>query len=123
MEWHAFSQRAVPRLEGTNSSPRQGCIIPVIWAPFHDALPPRISPTLIFSPDRAPEPKTPDHYVKNGVFGLMQMRLLRESYEIVAWQLAMHIANILDGQRMESHKFELAELTGFLRGGGDDDGG
>ena len=118
MEWHAFSQRAVLKLEGKEASPRQGCIVPVIWAPFHDTLPQHISPTLIFSPDRYPEPKAPDHYQKNGVFGLMRVGLLRESYEIVTWQLAMHIADILHGQRTESREFQLTELSMLSRSDG-----
>lgn len=116
MEWLAFSQRAVLRLEGRDAPPRQGCIIPVIWVPYHGALPSHIGATQIFSPDSDPEPRTPDHYLKNGVFGLMQMSLLRESYEIVTWQLAMHIADILYSQRTEAREFETAELN-VLSGG------
>lgn len=94
-EWDAFlqcgAQGQAP--EGTLSS-RHRCIVPVLWAPLHEDLPGHISPTQLFSPDSAPEPATPDRYRGNGVFGLMRMSYLRESYEIVAWQLAMRIADI-----------------------------
>ena len=96
-EWDAFVQCAAQAREGTAASSRQGCIVPVLWAPLREDLPEHISPTQIFSPDTLPEPAAPDHYRENGVFGLMRMSFLRESYEIVAWQLAMRIADVFHG--------------------------
>lgn len=120
MEWHAFDQRTVTKVKGAQASPRQGCIIPVRWAPFHDEVPPHIGKRLIFSPDRDPEPKTPDHYLKYGVLGLMTMGMLRDSYEIVAWQLSTHIAHIFHSQRTQARGFQLAELS--IASLGDDHG-
>ena len=119
MEWHAFAQRTVRRRPGTKPSPRQGCIIPVVWAPFHEKLPRHMENTQLFSPDREPEPGTPDHYKHNGVFGLMRMNRLRDSYEIVTWQLALHIAHIIHSQQTESREFQPADL---IVPPGDDDG-
>lgn len=116
MEWHAFSLREVRRVVGAKASPRQGCIIPVIWAPFHSALPEHIRLTQIFSPSLEPEPRAPRHYRDNGVIGLMRMRRLSECYEIVAWQLAMHIAHVYHSQRTEHRKFEIEELRSVVRG-------
>lgn len=110
MEWHAFAQRAVRQRPGAKRSPRQGCIIPVIWAPFHENLPKHMKNTLFFSPDRDPEPRAPEHYKSNGVFGLMRMNRLRDFYEIVAWQLALHIAHIIHSQQTESREFQRADL-------------
>jgi TIR domain len=116
-EWHAFSQRAVRGRAGAATSRRQGCIVPVLWAPFRDDLPEHIGTTQIFSPDSTPESSTLGHYLENGMFGLMRMGFLKESYEIVTWQLAMHIANIFHSQRTEAREFVLAELDADL---GDD---
>ena len=66
--------------------------------------------TLFFSPDRDPEPRAPEHYKSNGVFGLMRMNRLRDFYEIVAWQLALHIAHIIHSQQTESREFQRADL-------------
>ena len=115
MEWHAFSQRTVRRLEGANASPNQGCIIPVKWAPLPSALPQKISPQLIFSPTRGDNPRTPRHYQQNGLFGLKKLRSLRDSYEIVTWQLAMLIARIYHSQRTEVRNFEPSELRNIFR--------
>src|SRR5260370_5905346 len=118
MEWHAFSQRAMPGVSGADAPPRQGCIIPVIWAPFHSTLPDHIKPVTIFSPTRDPEPSAPVYYQRNGVLGLMRMRRLRACYEIVTWQLALHIAHIYHSQRTEHRKFDVAELRKVLRDDG-----
>lgn len=109
MEWHAFSMRTVRALRGRDSSSPQSCIIPVIWAPFRSAPPEHISSALIFLPKGEPNPRTLGHYQKNGVFGLMQMGGLQDSYQIVVWQLAISIASIYHSQRAESHEFELSE--------------
>ena len=92
-EWDAFAQCAAQPQEERASS-WQPCIVPVLWAPLHEDLPEHISLMQLFSPDSVPEPAAPDRYRENGVFGLMRMSYLRESYEIVAWQLAMRIADI-----------------------------
>jgi hypothetical protein len=114
MEWHAFSLREVRRAAGAKVSPRQGCIVPVIWAPIHFELPEHIQLTEIFSPTYEPEPQAPGHYERYGVAGLMKMHRLSECYEIVMWQLAMHIAHIYHNQRTEHRKFEVEELRGVL---------
>jgi TIR domain len=120
MEWRAFARRGVQGVDGAKASPRQGCIVPVRWAPFHEELPRHISQVQIFSPDRDPAPRAPDHYGKNGVLGLIRMKRLRESYEIVTWQLAMHIAHMFHSQRTEPRRFELAELRIVSHGDGHD---
>lgn len=115
MEWHAFTQRIVrPRME-LAASPTQGCIVPVIWAPV-PSLPDHISLRQIFSPRREPNRNAPIQYQQNGVFGLMRVTELRKSYEIVAWELAKHIADIYHSQQVEHRTFELAELRNAVKG-------
>jgi hypothetical protein len=114
MEWHAFSQRTVRRLDGADRSSHQSCIVPVIWAPFSSPLPDHIRPTLVFRPQREPNRRVPGQYEENGIFGLMRMGEPKNSYQIVAWQLAMTIAKIYHGQRTEPRVFELAELRECL---------
>jgi len=117
-EWHAFSQRAVHGRAGAAVSSRQGCIVPVLWAPFPDDLPEHIGTTQVFTPDSAPLPAALGHYLEYGIFGLLRMGYLKESYEIVTWQLAQHIVDIFNSQRTEAREFVLAELDA---GSGDDD--
>ena len=116
MEWHAFSQRIVRGLAGRNASPNQGCIIPVLWAPLPSSLPGHISPRQIFSAAREPNRRVPAQYQENGIFGLMRMGEPKNSYEIVTWQLAKHIASIYHSQRAEPREFEIAELRSCLPG-------
>lgn len=117
MEWHAFSQRNLCSRDGKPVVPNQGCIVPVIWAPLHRELPRHIRPRLIFSPTREPDPAVPGHYEEDGIFGLMRMGLPKNSYEIVAWQLAKRIAKIYYGQRAEPRIFDRAELQDAVQGG------
>jgi hypothetical protein len=115
MEWHAFTQRTVrPRAEPV-ISPTQGCIVPVYWAPV-PSLPGHISLRQIFSPGRELNPGAPAQYKRNGIFGLMRTRDLANFYEIVVWELAMHIAKIYHSQRVEHRLFELAELRSAVEG-------
>jgi hypothetical protein len=117
MEWHAFAQRGLRKRPEAKPPPRQGCIIPVLWAPFHERVPKHMENTQLFSPDRDPEPRTPDHYKYNGVFGLLRMNRLRDSYEIVTWQLALHIAHIIHSQQTESRQFQVSDLIVSPGGG------
>jgi len=110
IEWHAFSQRTVRERQGGNAFANQSCIIPVIWAPLPGPLPEHIEPRLIFSPAGDPSWRVPGHYQENGVFGLMQMRYPKNSYHIVAWQLAKLIASIYHSQWTEHRFFRLPEL-------------
>jgi TIR domain len=111
MEWYAFSQRTVrSAAEGDASNPR-GCIIPVVWAPFHNDLPSPVATTLIFSPARNPEPRAPDQYQQNGILGLMRMgSSMQEYYEIVVWQLAMQISSLYHSQLAEPREFRIEDL-------------
>jgi hypothetical protein len=119
-EWHAFSQRTVRRLESRKANPRQGCIIPVIWAPLPAALPTQISKELIFSPTRRPNPDVPGQYQENGIFGLLRMRGLKDAYDVVTWQLAMHISRVYYSQRVEFREFKDEELRSIFRSAGRD---
>jgi len=118
MEWHAFEQRQVRRLDRDDTTDLQGCIIPVRWAPFPFGLPAHIGPRLIFSPTSLPHPKVPGQYREDGIFGLMRMGEPKNFYEIVTWQLAKHIANIYYRQRTKPRQFKLAELQSCLPGDG-----
>ena len=120
MEWHAFSMRTVWRL-GQSATPRQACIIPVIWAPVPSeaALPPQISAGMFFMPDSNPEAEVLSQYRKNGIFGLLRMQR-QASYQIVVWQLAMQIAHVYHGQQVGFREFRTDELHNIFRGGDDD---
>jgi hypothetical protein len=116
MEWHAFSLREVRRIPGAETSPRQGCIVPVIWAPFYSTAPEHVRLTETFSPEPEPDQRADGHYQRNGVIGLMKVHRLNDYYEIVAWQLALHIADIYHSQRTEHRQFEEKELRRVLQG-------
>jgi len=110
-EWDGFARRAVRKLEGAKASPRQGCIIPVRWVPFPTVLPHPVRTRLVYSPTRDLDPLAPTHYEQNGILGLLQVSRLKKCYEIVTWQLAMHIADIYHSQRTEVRFFDPAELN------------
>ncbi|MGH3158827.1 MAG: TIR-like protein FxsC [Streptosporangiaceae bacterium] len=115
-EWHAFEQRDIHGL-GQNTSPRQGCIIPVIWAPYpENALPPQVGADMIFSPDRAPDPKVPDLYQRMGIFGLKRTGLADE-YQMTVYELALDIASVYYDQYLRFREFEPGDLRDVLGGG------
>lgn len=114
-EWHAFSQREVERLPGTNLSRNQGCIIPVIWAPIPFTLPSPAHEDMIFSPSGTPDADLPGEYRLNGLYGLLRMGRM-ESYKIIVWQLALLISRVYHGQRLKSRKFRPEDLENVFKG-------
>jgi hypothetical protein len=89
MEWDLFSRRAVepkPNKRLDNST----AIIPVLWAPTDDPLPPAIRKIQIFMPSGVPG-STESLYRRHGIFGLLRMRR-RNAYGTVVWTLAQEIA-------------------------------
>jgi hypothetical protein len=117
MEWDAFAKREVRR-SSEIASPHQGCIIPVIWVPVgpETGLPPPIRTGMLFAPESKPEPDVVSQYRENGIFGLLRMRQ-DISYQIVAWQLAMHIARVYRGQQVEEREFRPEDLRNVFGGG------
>lgn len=118
-EWNAFEKREIHRLN-QRTSPRQGCIIPVVWAPYpEESLPSQISADMIFSPGDQPDPGLPDLYQTHGIMGLMRMNQ-ETSYQITVWQLAMDIRDVYYGQYVKFRKFKPTDLRNVFGGGGDE---
>jgi len=119
-EWYAFSRRSVNKREGRNATPRQGCIIPVIWAPFPYALlPSPVSEDMIFMPTSKPDSQLPAQYRENGIFGLLRMGR-EDSYHIIVWQLAMHVSKVYHSQQVEPQVFRLEDLHNIFESSGHD---
>jgi hypothetical protein len=114
-EWCAFSRRTPQSVPGAAASPRQGHIIPVLWAPVPFALPPLVSAEMFFSPTEIPNPELPAEYKANGVYGLLRMER-KDSYQIVVWQLAMLISKIYYNQLLEPREFKLEDLHDVFQG-------
>ena len=114
-EWCAFSRRTSQSISGVAGSPRQGHIIPVLWAPVHFALPPPVGAEMIFSPTGTPKPDLPAEYKENGVYGLLRMER-KDSYQIVVWQLAKLIAKVYHSQLLKPRKFKFEDLHDVFQG-------
>jgi TIR domain len=108
-EWCAFSRRTRQSLPGVPATPRQGHIIPVIWAPLQLAGPPPVSKEMVFLPTGHPNPDLPAEYKKNGIFGLLRTGQM-DSYQIIVWQLAMLISKVYHSQRLRTRRFQLGDL-------------
>jgi hypothetical protein len=120
MEWYAFSQRTPKQDADAAISPRQGHIVPVLWAPIPFAIPPPVCAELVFSPADDPDPGLPAEYKANGVYGLLRMKR-KDSYQIVVWHLARLIADIYHNQVLEPREFEFEELKNAFQGAGNDE--
>lgn len=113
-EWCAFSRRTRQSFPGVPATPRQGHIIPVIWAPLQFAGPPPVSKEMFFLPTSHPNPDLPAEYRKNGIFGLLRMGQ-SDSYQIIVWQLAMLISKVYHSQRLRTRRFQLDDLNDCFR--------
>jgi hypothetical protein len=109
-EWHAFLLREKELAEDARSSPNQGYIIPVRWAPIAIELPAVVKDEQIFKPPHNSEvPELPGLYRREGILGLLR-RNRTGFYEVFVWELAMHIQRIYFGQRLPAKTFEPDEL-------------
>jgi transcriptional regulator with XRE-family HTH domain len=101
MEWYAFTQRrVVSRTSGRRGG--QAAIIPVIWAPARESdMPAAVRSIQWFSPNSQPDADLGNTYQRNGVAGLLQMRM-DAAYGAVVWQLAQRIVEIADNLYVES---------------------
>jgi hypothetical protein len=108
-EWYAFSQRTSQALPGTGSSPRQGHIIPVLWAPVPFPLPSPVKEEMIFSPTSTPDRGLPGEYAAHGLYGLLRMGR-EDSYQIITWQLAVTVAKVYSNLQLKFRKFRVEDL-------------
>jgi hypothetical protein len=114
MEWHAFSQRKVTKLEESAPS-LQTCIIPVAWVSVPETdVPPCVSAVQQFLPDDLPDPDTGRRYKTDGVFGLLRMHQ-EAPYQAVVWRLAVRIRDIYNSHSVEPRTFGRAELRNIFQ--------
>ena len=114
-EWHAFSLRDKDRVAGMETSPHQGCIIPVRWAPLPFDPPAVVRDETIFTPQRSPDPDLPELYRQEGIFGLLLMGR-EDSYHIIVWQLAKRIQKVYYSLRVRHREFGPEELKNVFLG-------
>ncbi|MFC0006264.1 TIR-like protein FxsC [Micromonospora siamensis] len=100
MEWDAFSRRRlVP--QGGGGPGHATAIVPVTWSPTDDARLPRVVRDIQrFSPTPMPDPDIVRQYEREGVYGLLTMRM-ENAYQAVAWRLAQRIVEIHRSFRVE----------------------
>jgi hypothetical protein len=90
-EWDAFARRAVvPR--GGSARPGDTAIVPVLWAPLSDPMPPMVAKINVFRPTGLPKEHYAARYLANGLFGLLRSE--PDIYEAILWKLALHIQRI-----------------------------
>lgn len=106
-EWYAFSERTSQALPGTGTPPRQGHIIPVLWAPIPSPLPSPVKEEMIFYPTSTSNRDL--EYKTQGIYGLLRMGR-EDSYQKITWQLAMAIAKVYSNQRLRFREFRVEDL-------------
>lgn len=94
MEWDLFSRRRTLR----NGKPHDArSIIPVIWAPIAERLPPAVADVQRFVPALPTAIK--DAYRKHGIFGLRKTD--PHAYDAVVWSLSLEIQRLFHDHRVE----------------------
>lgn len=113
-EWYAFSRRKVLNHTG-GTTKYQAVIVPVLWAaPIpRQQVPSAVSELQIFTPKGLPNPNIATLYAREGVVGLIQMRL-DDIYQAVVWKLAQHIADLQYRHWVEPHVLSPDELRNFF---------
>ncbi|MFD0523779.1 TIR-like protein FxsC [Paractinoplanes durhamensis] len=91
-EWDAFERRTVVPRAGV-TRPGDTAIVPVLWTPYHEPLPPRIAKVNVFRPVGLPDESYAERYLADGLFGLLRTGQT-EVYQAVVWKLALHIQRI-----------------------------
>lgn len=93
MEWHAFARRKIVRRQD-GASAHETAIVPVTWSPTNGSpLPPIVGDIQRFSPTNMPDPQIAAQYHREGVYGLLAMRL-ENAYRAVVWRLAQRVVAI-----------------------------
>lgn len=101
MEWDAFSRRRIVKRHSGSSDHETG-IVPVTWSPpdANLTLPKVIRDIQRFHPAKLPDASIAAQYQREGVYGLLVMRM-EAAYQAVVWRLAQHIVGIYHRQRVE----------------------
>ena len=97
MEWDLFSGREVVRRTDGKAS-NSTAIVPVLWVPIKDDVPPRVERIQRFTPPPVPG-KAESLYEEHGVFGLFRMGL-QDEVGAVSWTLAQQIVSIYADHRV-----------------------
>ena len=91
-EWDVFARRRVlPR--GDPGLGVESAVIPVLWTPFDEELPPPVAAVNLFTPTGLPDEDYTARYLADGLLGLARTGQTA-IYEAIVWKLAMHIQRI-----------------------------
>jgi hypothetical protein len=71
----------------------ESAIVPVLWAPFPEDLPPMVAEVNLFSPTGLPDEDFIARYHADGLLGLLKTGQ-HAIYEAIVWKLAMHVQRI-----------------------------
>ncbi|GLY00195.1 MULTISPECIES: hypothetical protein [Actinoplanes] len=91
-EFDLFTRRRVVPRAGSGPV-MESAVVPVLWTPFRDQLPPLIAKVNVFSPTGLPDPDYGERYRTDGLFGLIETRQ-SDVYKMIVWRLALHIQRL-----------------------------
>jgi len=115
-EWDLFSRRQVVPRQGP-AAHDESAIVPVLWTPLTDPLPPAVADVNLFMPTRLRDDFRAD-YQAEGLLGLL--RTGKEPiYQAIVWRIAQHVERVRRHFRVEPlHVPGPGDLrTTFERGG------
>ncbi|GAA3453730.1 hypothetical protein GCM10018962_55630 [Dactylosporangium matsuzakiense] len=91
-EWDLFSRRRVVRRSDGLTS-HETAIVPVLWTPIREDLPPPVAAVNVFAPTGMPREHYVEQYRDNGLLGLMRTGE-EQVYRAIVWKLSMHIQRL-----------------------------
>jgi hypothetical protein len=91
MEWDIFTRRAVLRRQD-DSPAQETTIVPVLWVPIQEEIPPLVNKVTRFAPRGLPNTTIGAHLRSDGLYGLLITD--RDAYRAVVWKLALHIQRL-----------------------------
>jgi hypothetical protein len=122
MEWDAFSQRKVTKLdEGASSN--ETCIIPVVWSPVPKpiSIPACVRKVTPFTLPDLSDPDMARRYLSDGIFGLgyygqgLGHYGRRDAYREVILRLAQQIRELYYSYQVEPREFKEEKLRNIFR--------
>jgi hypothetical protein len=95
MEWDVFARRRAVRRgpDPTGGTTVEVAILPVLWAPIAERVPPSIRRIGSFTPHGLPDPDFARLYEENGLYGLLRTQKI-DVYQSIVWSLARRIQQI-----------------------------
>jgi FxsC-like protein len=91
-EWDIFSRRRILR-RADGETAHETPIVPVLWVPVLEKLPPEIDRVTRFSPRNLPDPRFGPMYEAEGLYGVLKSDQ-SGAYDAIVWKLALRIQEL-----------------------------